>query len=360
MADFQELLYNWYERNKRPLPWRETSDPYKIWVSEIILQQTRVNQGIGYYLDFIRQFPDVASLARADEDEVLKLWQGRGCYSRARNMHLAAQSIVNEWSGIFPSEFTDILKLRGIGVYTAAAIASIAFGKPFPVVDGNVYRVLSRYYCIDESIDSYAGKNRFISVARELIDNNHPGLHNQALMEFGALQCIPQNPDCTGCIFNHSCLAFLNGRVIKLPVKDKKPKQKSRYFNYFLIEKDETLFIQKRTGNDIWKNLFQLPLIETILEPDSLEIFESPGFKALMNQNTFTLKGISRKYRHVLSHQLIFARFYHLMVGHNFILSGENMEILKKDIHKFAVPRLIEIYLSGVDFLNLENQPAGS
>jgi len=350
MADFQGLLYKWYKENQRILPWRETSDPYRIWVSEIILQQTRVSQGFEYYKSFIERFPDIESLANADEDRVLKAWQGLGYYSRARNMHQAAKTILGVYNGIFPSDYDKIIRLKGIGTYTSAAIASIAFGKPIPVLDGNVYRFFSRYYSIDLPIDTTAGKKYFSFLAGNLIDRENPGQFNQAVMEFGALKCLPRNPGCPDCIFRDTCLAYRQGRVLQFPVKTKKSKPRSRFFNYFLIEKDSALFLQKRTGNDIWKNLYQFPLFESNHDLTPEEVMSAPDFQMMVNGKTIVIKRISRSYKHILTHQIIYARFFHLLTGTDFHLSGEYMEVLRKDIHKFAVPRLIEIYLN-------ENEP---
>ena len=261
MNQFAPLLIDWYEHNKRELPWRQTQDPYKIWISEVILQQTRVAQGYDYYCRFIERFPDFHALAQADEDEVMKYWQGLGYYSRARNLHEAARSIDSQ--EYFPKTYAEVRALKGVGEYTAAAICSIAYDMPYAVVDGNVYRVLSRYFGIDTPIDSTEGKKLFAALADEMLDKKHPAVYNQGIMDFGAIQCTPQSPDCLFCPLVGSCSALSKGLVAKLPVKQHKTKTTNRYFNYIYVRAGAYTFINKRTGNDIWKNLFELPLIET-------------------------------------------------------------------------------------------------
>lgn len=259
MNIFSGTLLDWYAENKRDLPWRNTTDPYLIWISEIILQQTRVAQGYEYFLRFIKRFPDVASLAAASEDEVMKYWQGLGYYSRARNLHAAAKSM----KGTFPKNYAEVRALKGVGDYTAAAICSFAYDMPYAVVDGNVYRVLSRYFGIDIPIDSTEGKKTFTALAREMLDKSRPADYNQAIMDFGAVQCMPQSPNCLFCPLSGSCRALLEGKVQQLPVKQHRTKTTNRYFNYIYVRMGAHTLIHKRTENDIWKNLFELPLIET-------------------------------------------------------------------------------------------------
>lgn len=261
MSTFLNQIYLWYDNNKRDLPWRETSDPYKIWVSEIILQQTRVAQGTSYYLRFIKTFPNIKILAQAGENEVLKLWQGLGYYSRARNLHSSAKFIMKNLNGKFPENYEDILKLKGIGPYTAAAIASIAFDLPYPAVDGNIYRVLSRYLGISTPIDSEKGKKEIHAVASDFIPAKNAGYHNQALMKFGALQCIPKSPQCANCTVSSSCFAALNKSIEMFPAKTKKTKQTQRFFYYFFIENGDFTYIEKRTKNDIWKTCTSFPFL---------------------------------------------------------------------------------------------------
>ncbi|HEY6915066.1 MAG TPA: A/G-specific adenine glycosylase, partial [Paludibacter sp.] len=251
MDFFTHQIHHWYSNFKRDLPWRNTDDPYYIWLSEIILQQTRVNQGWAYYTSFIQTFPSVKDLAKASEDQVLKLWQGLGYYSRARNLHFTAKYIVDQYQGKFPNTYQGLLSLKGIGEYTAAAIASISFHEAVPAVDGNVYRVLSRYFGISEPMDTTQGKKVFMQLAKNLIKGTNPGMHNQAMMEFGALQCTPLKPNCPECPLNNRCFAYLNQKQGELPVKSKKTKQRNRYFNYFVLIHDDSTWIRKRIHKDI-------------------------------------------------------------------------------------------------------------
>ena len=263
-SHFSKKLILWYLDHKRDLPWRTTAIPYYIWLSEIILQQTRVEQGLSYYQAFVSVYPTVKKLANASEQEVLKLWQGLGYYSRARNLHTTANYVSNELSGVFPTSYKELIKLKGVGDYTASAIASICFNEATAVVDGNVYRVLARYFGIATPINSSLGIKEFKNLAQQLIDIDNPGNHNQALMEFGARQCKPQKPNCEICIFNDSCIALQQKKVSELPVKLKKTKVKNIYFNYIvLISKNEKTFLQKRIGKGIWQNLYEFPVIET-------------------------------------------------------------------------------------------------
>lgn len=264
MMQFSKTLIEWYLQNKRDLPWRKTIDPYHIWLSEIMLQQTRVAQGLPYFLKFTEAFPTVFDLANAPEEQVLKLWQGLGYYSRARNLHAAAKCIAFEMRGIFPGSYMELKKLKGVGDYTAAAIASIAYGEPVPVVDGNVYRVLSRYFGVQTDISSFAAKNEFTKLAASLLPKKEASAFNQAMMEFGALQCVPKSPNCSICVFNSNCVAFQMGSVGQLPVKLKKTKITNRYFNYLVIKDAEgKSMINKRTAKGIWHNLYEFPLLET-------------------------------------------------------------------------------------------------
>ncbi|RZL34004.1 MAG: A/G-specific adenine glycosylase, partial [Pedobacter sp.] len=273
--NFSKQLTKWYLQNKRDLPWRKTQNPYLIWLSEIMLQQTRVAQGLPYYNAFILAFPTVFDLANASEEQVLKLWQGLGYYSRARNMHKTAQIVANDFKGIFPDNNKDLLKLKGVGDYTAAAIASFSFGEKIPVVDGNVFRVLSRVFDIETDISNACAKKEFQELALELMNNENPALFNQAIMEFGALQCVPKNPDCENCIFNTACLALKNDKVGSLPYKSKKTKVVDRFFNYLIFEDEQNkTIVQKRTEKGIWHNLYEFPLIEMTKNINLEEIIE--------------------------------------------------------------------------------------
>jgi A/G-specific adenine glycosylase len=340
VSDFLQHIYRWYNQNKRSLPWRETSDPYKIWISEIILQQTRVEQGWAYYQRFTEKFPSIDDLASASEDQVLKLWQGLGYYSRARNLHESAKIIKTKHHGLFPQTYTEILSLKGIGPYTAAAVASIAFNLPHPVLDGNVYRFLSRYFGISLPVNSATGKKRFQKIASDIMPPHNPGYHNEALMEFGALQCTPRSPACTDCPVSSSCYAFGRNKVLQLPVKEKKSGRRMRYFYYYLVERGDFIWLEKRTGNDIWKNLYQFPAVETLYELSLEEAaLLNPSF---LNGTGYSVKSISEARKHVLSHQILFARLVHLNVNIAFKPTGQYLEVHKNDFHNYPVPRLVE------------------
>lgn len=343
---FRRSLLNWYDNNKRDLPWRETQDAYKIWLSEIILQQTRVNQGLAYYNRFIQQFPNVQRLANAHEEEILKLWQGLGYYSRARNIHATAKTIVSEYNGIFPTEYEEIIRLKGIGDYTAAAICSFSQNKPYAVLDGNVFRVLARIFNIDTAIDTTCGKKEFKTLAQSLLDKNKAALYNQAIMEFGALQCVPNKPDCENCIFNYSCCAFAENKVQYLPVKSKKTKVRERFFNYLVILDGSYCFIQKRTENDVWKNLYEFPLIETAQKIDFSELVLTDSFRAIF-KNTGNIELLHNGFytKHILSHQKIHAVFYTLKTFSTNISINRYEKTFFNKLANYPVSRLIEIYL---------------
>jgi len=340
-------LIQWYQTHKRDLPWRDIADPYKIWISEIILQQTRVNQGLDYYHRFIERFPNVNSLAAATEDEVLKYWQGLGYYSRARNLHKAAHQIINKHKGVFPNTYEEVIQLAGIGDYTAAAICSFAYNLPFAVVDGNVFRVLSRLFGIDTPIDSTAGKKVFKQLAQEILDTVQPGLHNQAMMEFGALQCVPVSPACNVCPFADRCIAFSKNQVSLLPVKRQKIQTKERFFNYLFIKAGNHTWLQKRTKNDIWKNLYEFPLIEADKLLDKNELSQHEYFKALFAdfRADVHIRTVSPPIKHILTHQKILAQSILIEIGAN----GKNWEqfvqIQIDEWGDYAVSRLMEILL---------------
>lgn len=303
-VDFSEKIIEWYAAHHRNLPWRNTPDPYKIWLSEIILQQTRVVQGLPYYRKFIHAYPNIKSLARAREQDVLRLWQGLGYYSRARNLHRCAREVVKRYGGRFPRSFEELETLPGIGVYTAAAIASFAFHQRVAVVDGNVYRVLSRIFGIDKDIASPEGKKQFSVLANELISTDSPGLHNQAIMEFGALHCLPKNPKCDECPFIKTCHALHYEQVDLLPIKTKKQKPKRRHFNYWVIRKGRKILMNLRITNDIWKGMFDFPLDEKLA--DQVKGFGQAAGFSVKKSSIYT----SREYKHILTHQIIIARFH--------------------------------------------------
>jgi A/G-specific adenine glycosylase len=350
--NFTKIVEQWYSKNKRDLPWRKTSDPYCIWISEIILQQTRIEQGLDYYLRFLEKFPDIRSLAEADEEDVLKTWQGLGYYSRARNLHFAAHEIIAHHHGVFPKTYEGIRKLKGIGDYTAAAIASIAFAVPTPVLDGNVLRLFSRFFGIDEPIDKAKGKALILGKVNQLLNPGHPGDFNQAIMEFGALQCKPA-PDCKICPLKSGCVAFQQKRVADLPVKSSKQKQRTRYFYYFIIfsgkGKYRSLFLNKRAGNDIWKNLFDFPLIEKEKAVSYDKLIRSKEWNDLFLGKKVNLIKESKPYRHILSHQIIVARFYQLEVHVKTKLPY--LKVAFNDISKYPVPRLVDKYLEELHLL---------
>ena len=306
--NFAGRLLAWYERYGRELPWRETNDPYIIWLSEIILQQTRVEQGMPYFYTFVEHFPTVLDFANADEGDILRLWQGLGYYSRARNMHKAAKMVRDELDGIFPTAYADAIKLPGVGEYTAAAIASFSINECKAVVDGNVYRVLSRYLGIDEPINSTSGKKLFAQLAQEFISDQHPGLYNQAIMDFGATVCKPKNPLCESCIFREDCRALALDTIDQLPVKIKGKASRNRYFHYFIVERNSTILMSQRPEGDVWANLYEFPLIETEHATDIQDLPLLPEF--ISHFGDASIEPIGHEIKHVLSHQNIYARFY--------------------------------------------------
>lgn len=350
MDFFAKRLLKWYDFNKRELPWRATSDPYKIWLSEIILQQTQVNQGLNYFLKFIEAFPGVKDLAKAPEDKVMKLWQGLGYYSRARNLHEAAKSIVKEHNACFPKSYTEIRALKGVGDYTAAAIASIAYDLPHAVVDGNVYRVLSRVFGIETPIDTTTGKKEFAELANQLLPKKAAANYNQAVMEFGALYCRPQNPDCTNCIFNDKCEAYRAKKVNQLPVKSKKTKVSNRYFNYLILLDNGFTYLNKREAKDIWKGLYEFYLIESDKKLSESELLKHKEVEKLVRGKSMGKIKVSSEYKHVLSHQNLHTRFYQIRIEkYTNVLKLKKVKIT--ELHKFAFPRLIEKYLEDEELI---------
>jgi A/G-specific adenine glycosylase len=348
---FGNAIKAWYLENKRDLPWRHVKDPYKIWLSEIILQQTQVVQGLSYYLKFIEHYPTVKHLAKAPEDEVLKLWQGLGYYSRARNLHTSAKQIVNEHKGHFPASFEEIKQLKGVGDYTAAAIASFAYDLPHAVVDGNVYRVLSRVFGIKTPIDTGKAKKEFLELSEQLLDRKQPALYNQAIMEFGSQFCKPVNPDCGNCILKHKCLAWKANIVSGLPIKAKKTKVRDRYFNYLvLIDKEQNVLIRKRPAGDIWQGLYEFMLIESETRLDQPALFKLKEVKPLIKPE-FGLKYVSHEYKHVLSHQHLHSRFYVVQFKNTFNSSWlklNNLDLVKiklDNLKDYAFPRLTGKFL---------------
>lgn len=314
VIDFNRRLKSWYLENHRPLPWRETKDPYKIWLSEVILQQTRVAQGMPYFERFVEQYPTIFELAAADERDVLRLWQGLGYYSRARNMHFTARQVVADYGGKFPETSEKLLKLKGLGQYTAAAIASFAFDDAVPAIDGNVYRVMARIFGIQSDMLSNEGKKEFTALARRLISKEDPATYNQAMIEFGALQCVPASPNCMVCIFKDRCFAYAHQMQGQLPVKIKKLTVKQRFLNYFIIKQGDRLAMYERRGRDIWKGLYDFHLIESqtvATTPDALTISD-PAFQNLLRKGRLT--EVPKVYSHILTHQRLQVRFWWLEI----------------------------------------------
>jgi len=342
-----KIIEKWYHENKRDLPWRKTESPYHIWLSEIILQQTRVVQGLDYYRRFIEKYPAVVDLANAPIDEVLKMWQGLGYYTRARNLHATAQKIVNDYKGSFPRKYEELLKLKGIGAYTAAAIASIAFKEPVALVDGNVYRVLSRLYGIHTPIDTPAGKRVFNNKAAEIFNPANPDVHNQAMMEFGALVCLPKNPGCVNCVLAQVCKAYCEGKTSLLPVKEGKIKARIRYFNYLFIQYNGFTYLNKRNGNDIWNSLYEFPLIESTAPLNFEKLVSLPVWNTLFGDRHLMTVVLPKTYRHQLTHQTLQCSFYAIKID---VASGSPdfsyRQILLKSLPEYPVPRVIDKYLT--------------
>ena len=345
--NLSNTLIDWYSINKRNLPWRDTQDSYQIWLSEIILQQTQVNQGLPYFNAFIAHFPTVFDLAKAKEESVLKLWQGLGYYSRARNLHHTANHIVNELDGHFPKTYDGLIELKGIGDYTASAIASICFDGPNAVVDGNVFRFLSRYFGVETPINSTKGFKEFKAIAQRILPESNRGEHNQAIMEFGARQCKPSSPLCDQCPFVNSCVAVQKNLIEKLPVKIRKTKVSKRYFNYLVfISNDLKTVLKQRTGKGIWQNLYEFPLLESQSSLSESEILNSDGFKELLNGNEFDLSLYNEdEVVHKLSHQHLHSKFWILRVD-NLPLKGISIN----SIGRYPVPKLVSNFIDEFKF----------
>lgn len=339
MSTFSKTILHWYSKNKRTLPWRNTKDPYKVWLSEIILQQTRVAQGLPYYQRFIQHYPEINQLAAANEVEVLKLWQGLGYYSRARNLHFTAKAVTTDYNGQFPDSYDELKKLKGIGDYTASAIASICFGEARPVVDGNVYRVLARYFGVDTPINSTKGIKFFKKLAIEVMEASSISEYNQAIMEFGALQCTPQRPDCDHCPLNTGCMALQQARVTALPVKLKKNRVKTRYFNYLVfIDRQGHTKLHKRTGKGIWQHLYEFPLIETDSLMEETEMYGKVSTREEQIEDIVLWK--EDPVVHKLSHQHLITRFWIVELKEE-IKGGITLESLPQ----YPVPVLLAEFL---------------
>jgi A/G-specific adenine glycosylase len=343
---FFEFLIKWNRnKNKRKMPWKGEKDPYKIWISEIILQQTRVQQGLAYYNRFIEAWPNVKSLAKANEQEVYKLWEGLGYYSRCRNLIASAKYINDELDGRFPNKYEDILSLKGIGEYTAAAIASFAFNQPYAVVDGNVFRVLARFFGIKTPVDSAEGKKLFRSLANSLIGKKEPAEYNQAIMDFGAVVCKPLLPLCSECPLQKKCIAGQKKLVGFLPVKAKGIKTRQRFFNYLVVERGNKIYVSQRTEKDIWQNLYEFILIETDRMIPEDEFLKSPSIQTLFNRNSVKIDKVSKTRRQKLTHQIITGRFIHITLKNAGLPLKKYTAISKNELKKLAFPKFITSYL---------------
>ena len=348
MNRIAEILLDWYAREGRDLPWRRTRDPYRIWLSEVILQQTRVAQGMEYYLRFTERVLDVASLAAAPEDEVLKLWQGLGYYSRARNLRAAAREVVERFGGVFPRSLDDVRSLRGVGDYTAAAICSAAYDAPCAVVDGNVYRVLSRLFDLAEPIDTTAGKRAFACLAQSQLDAAHPGRYNQAIMDFGALQCTPANPSCNDCPLRDECLSLAAGTVAERPVKAGRIRIRPRYLNYLHLECGGRIALRRRPEGDIWQGLYDLPAIESDRPLDFTELAAAPPFRDMFGTLPYRLVRTIRMPKHQLSHQTLHAA-YHRLALDAWPSAAEGWTLVPyEQLEDYAIPRLLDRYFERI------------
>lgn len=341
-----DVLIDWYRKNKRDLPWRKTRDPYYIWVSEIIFQQTRIIQGIQYYTRFVEKFPDIHSLANAPIDDVLKIWQGLGYYSRARNMHETAKDISKNKNGMFPGTSAELLKLKGVGSYTAAAIASISFKEKIPVVDGNVTRLISRLHGIHLPVSSDRLKEMVADTAYKYMCKHSPGEFNQAMMEYGALQCTAGKPDCLVCPLSKQCYAYINNMVDKFPVKLKSKALKNRYFYYGVIIYKNKIIVKKRTGKDIWQGLYEFPMIETNCKMSFSSLTKTEKFQETFGDTFIICKKTGKPIKHILSHQVIYAQFFELSYENSFVPFLQNAEqVSVKSLMKLPVPKIIEKFI---------------
>ena len=348
--EFSNAVIKWYQQNKRDLPWRNTQNPYHIWLSEIMLQQTRVAQGLPFFNAFVAAFPTVFDLAQAEEEQVLKLWQGLGYYSRARNLHATAKLVATEYQGNFPPNYTELLRLKGVGEYTAAAIASFAYNEPVAVLDGNVFRVLSRYFNVELDISEGKNKKEFQKLAQEILPKDKAALYNQAIMEFGALQCVPKNPNCDACILATSCAGLQHKKVGQLPVKSKKTKVTNRYFNYLIVQDlDDNFVVQKREGKGIWENLYEFTLVETqelIDENQFIDQLKTTHFYGQVATEVCVLS--SEVLQHKLSHQHLYIRFYGLKLDQK-IPQAKPLE----EIQKLPFPIVIHNFMQSACFNSL-------
>lgn len=340
MKDIRRRLHQWYNENKRDLPWRHTTDAYKIWVSEIMLQQTQVVQGLPYYLRFMERFETVQDLASAPEDEVLKLWQGLGYYSRARNLHFAAKQVVNDNDGVFPTSYDELKTLKGVGDYTASAVSSFSSGEARACIDGNVIRVVSRLFGIDEPYDTSAGQRMIRSFAEQLLCEKDSALHNQAMMEFGALQCTPKNTLCDDCVLRDQCVAFSQGNVAQLPIKSKRTKVKDLFLYYFVFHHNATVVVKQRSDSGIWRNMYEFPIIESDVKLKKQDLLQRA--QAELGVDNASVLTFSEAYTHILSHRRIQATFVEVEMESSRALSGGELQVSYSDFGEYPISRLIE------------------
>ncbi len=344
---FTESLLSWnLNDNKREMPWKGEKDPYKIWISEIILQQTRVQQGLAYYNRFIKAFPDVKSLATATEHKVFKLWEGLGYYSRCRNLISSAKFIHAELNGKFPDNYPDILALKGVGEYTASAIVSFAYNQPYAVLDGNVFRVLSRFFGIKTPVDTTTGKKIYSGLSKTLLDKDNPATYNQAIMDFGAIICKPAQPLCESCPLRIKCIAFNKQLVNILPVKEKSIKRRERFFIYLIVEYAESFYVHKRIGNDIWQGLYEFILLETKYLLTDKEIFKTELFTSFFKEKKYSIAAVSKVYKQQLTHQTIFGKFFHIKLNSPLKIKNDFVLATKDEISFLAFPKFITSYLN--------------
>jgi A/G-specific adenine glycosylase len=349
-ADFTKNLLKWNQKsNSREMPWKVEKDPYKIWLSEIILQQTRVEQGLGYYQRFIKAYPTVKKLAAAPDQEVFKLWEGLGYYTRCKNLLATARYISKDLKGVFPNTYEKILSLKGIGPYTAAAISSFAYQLPHAVVDGNVFRVLSRYFGISTPIDGAGGKKLYTLLANEVLDKKKPGIYNQAIMDFGAVICKPQQPLCNQCPQQKDCMALRNNWVQQLPVKEKQLIKKKRWLYYFIIEAGNEILVHRRNEKDIWENLYEFVLYESGITMQAEKKTMIKMIQELLGKNKYTIQSISPVRKQQLTHQTIEGLFIHVSVNKKFLIKDSYEWVAKKQLHQYPFPRFITSYLQDLN-----------
>ncbi|HEV8082654.1 MAG TPA: A/G-specific adenine glycosylase [Chitinophagaceae bacterium] len=342
---FTEILLSWnLNENKREMPWKGEKVPYKIWISEIILQQTRVQQGIKYYYRFIKSFPDVKSLANATEQKIFKHWEGLGYYSRCRNIIASAKFITTKLNGKFPEKYEDILALKGIGIYTASAIASFAYNQPYAVVDGNVFRVLSRFFGIEVPVDTSEGKKKYSILAKELLDKKNPGVYNQAIMDFGAIVCKPLRPLCGACPLQIKCIAFKKMKVNSLPLKKKSIKRKERFFSYVIAEYNNTFYVRKRTTKDIWQGLYEFILIDTKQLLTETQLLRMKISDQLFGGDNFIITKVSKTFSQKLTHQTITGKFFHIRLANPLEIDAYSL-ISREQLELLPFPKFIASYL---------------